>query len=199
MTTLKFTCPQCLKEYEVYASQHKRVASKHCSYQCRYAALRARNTAPEVRARAAAIEVQYHNSKALYLRNKDRFAIVDAKDYDFLNQFSWHVTKGGSIEKAENWRDGKYKRGFMGRMILGITGRTRVFHLNGNPLDNRRENLKVGKGRVQKAKHGGQEASTSTHGTCRIARFGSDDKDSNGEFGSEPPTIHRTDSLDKVA
>ena len=75
---------------------------------------------------------------------RGREAIVDAADYEWLSQWKWYVSNAGYVMR----RDGKY-----GRLVLLhrlITGLDEVSpkvavpdHINRNPLDNRRANLRV--------------------------------------------------------
>lgn len=70
-------------------------------------------------------------------------AIVDDADYERLAAYRWYFTAGYAIRKVGPWRQ-PYQL-LMHRDILGLQkgdGRI-VDHINGNPLDNRRENLRV--------------------------------------------------------
>ncbi len=81
--------------------------------------------------------------KEIKLTNSDKVALVDDEDYDFINQFKWHINPGGyaiSRTKIHN------KRGLdsMHRIILGITDpRIEVDHIFHNRLDNRRSELRI--------------------------------------------------------
>lgn len=70
--------------------------------------------------------------------------MVDDSDYDWLNQFNWHVCvkKCGhaSAVKAPTLKDSHTK---MHRLILGITDpKVFVDHKDRNPLNNQRSNLR---------------------------------------------------------
>ncbi len=65
-----------------------------------------------------------------------RIAIVDAADYESLSQWKWCVSKGYAIRN-----DGKTSLS-MHRQILGFP-ESHVDHINGDPLDNRRINLRL--------------------------------------------------------
>lgn len=77
-----------------------------------------------------------------------KWARVDAKDFDWLNQYKWHVL---SRNKQYASHTGPYistKRQLtiqMHRMILGLKlhDGKQVDHINGNGLDNRRCNLRI--------------------------------------------------------
>lgn len=73
-------------------------------------------------------------------------ALVDNEDYEKLCNFSWHASKrrdnfyAGRMTKKQ---DGEWATIYMAREILGVTDKN-VFvdHINGNTLDNRKENLR---------------------------------------------------------
>lgn len=76
---------------------------------------------------------------------KGRFAIVDDEDFDFLNKRKWLAVNGtNAIYAGRNqWmNDGKMKTILMHRVILGAKKGQLIDHVNRNPLDNRRENLR---------------------------------------------------------
>ena len=60
---------------------------------------------------------------------------VDDELYDFLNQWNWHYNDG----YAERKEKGQHIR--MHKIILKT--KKMVDHKNGNPLDNRKENLRI--------------------------------------------------------
>ena len=71
-------------------------------------------------------------------KNKDKYvAIVDDVDYQGLNHFRWCFDG----RYAQRRKDGKLIR--MHVEILGTPKGLVTDHLNGNSLDNRRENLRV--------------------------------------------------------
>jgi HNH endonuclease len=74
--------------------------------------------------------------------------IVDAADYDWLNAFPWHAKWNHSTKSFYAMRRIEPKsnqRVRMQNVILGLAPRCGLFgdHINGNTLDNRRENLRV--------------------------------------------------------
>lgn len=69
-------------------------------------------------------------------------AIVSDVDYKYLSQFRWHMRKDGYVMRSK-WIDGKKVKIRMSRVVTGAAGGFVVDHINGNPLDNRRENLRV--------------------------------------------------------
>lgn len=83
----------------------------------------------------------------LPLRNKDKeiidYCLVSEEDYETLNQFRWYKTGDGYVLNSST----KIKR--IHRYIMieilknDIDPHTFIDHINNNPLDNRRENLRI--------------------------------------------------------
>ena len=74
-------------------------------------------------------------------------AIVDDEDFERVNAVKWGVTKKGEFGHIyvrrrikENGRTINY---LMHRFILNMSDKLHVDHINGNGLDNRRENLRT--------------------------------------------------------
>jgi hypothetical protein len=68
-------------------------------------------------------------------------ALVDDDDYGKLSQYRWRKISGGNdIFYAITTIKGETKR--MHRMIMGALPELRVDHINGNGLDNQRQNLR---------------------------------------------------------
>jgi hypothetical protein len=82
------------------------------------------------------------NMKQIPLTN-GKMAIVDDADHEWLSQWKWSAT---SPNKGNKWyaaRDAGGKRVSMHRQITDAPKGMVVDHINGNGLDNRRENLRV--------------------------------------------------------
>jgi hypothetical protein len=74
---------------------------------------------------------------------KGKFAIVDYEDYIILSKFNWHCVGGRYAARSVGGRDNK-KMEYLHRVVAGAGDGDVVDHINGNPLDNRRSNLRVG-------------------------------------------------------
>ena len=77
---------------------------------------------------------------------REKYALVDDEDYEWLNQWKWYANKGGNTYYAvRNMRckNGKRTIVTMHREILKPKKELVCDHINGNGLDNRRENLRI--------------------------------------------------------
>lgn len=68
------------------------------------------------------------------------YAIVDDADFPMLSKFSWMNSNGYAVNVTQ--KDNKRTRTRMHRLILGDRVKKYTDHINGNKLDNRRENLR---------------------------------------------------------
>jgi len=81
--------------------------------------------------------------------SKGFVTIVDTKDFDRISKFKWHYLKTGYASRTQHHHmdeNGKRVRShiLMHRFIMGITDKSQIVdHINGNPLDNRKCNLRV--------------------------------------------------------
>lgn len=69
-------------------------------------------------------------------------AIVDDLNYEWLKQWKWCINSTGGAIRVDI-RDGKKITIIMSRLILDCPKGLIVDHINGNRLDNRRENLRI--------------------------------------------------------
>lgn len=60
--------------------------------------------------------------------------LVDDEDYQLLSEFSWYAVKGYAVNRNLK---------FMHRFIMRYPHGYQVDHINGNKLDNRKENLRL--------------------------------------------------------
>lgn len=67
---------------------------------------------------------------------KGKFAIVDDEDFDRVNCFTWHTHKAGYGARNTDKKT-------MHRFIINAKPGQIVDHINGNPADNRKENLRL--------------------------------------------------------
>jgi len=72
-------------------------------------------------------------------KNKGKYqTLVDDKDYDRLNKFRWSITNNGYAIRRS-----KYGYFLMHREIIEIPNGYEADHINGNKLDNRKQNLRI--------------------------------------------------------
>lgn len=78
---------------------------------------------------------------------QEQFAIVDAADFRRLNRWKWHARRAGTKYYVLRVDTSKKRTIviFMHRLLLGLKEGDRRCgdHINGNPLDNRRFNLRI--------------------------------------------------------
>lgn len=72
-------------------------------------------------------------------------AIVDPEDFDWLDHWRWHVDRGYAVRRS--WRDEDNRRRVQMHQAIfehyGVTITAHVDHINGDPLDNRKSNLRL--------------------------------------------------------
>lgn len=77
--------------------------------------------------------------------NQNKIAVVDDEDFEKLSQYNWFSNKGWSTFYAIRnicFKD-KKTRIRMHREILNAPKHLHIDHINGNGLDNRKENLRL--------------------------------------------------------
>lgn len=73
-------------------------------------------------------------------------ATVDDQDFHVLSQHKWGVINNGShiyASRGTRKKGQKYKKVLMHRFLMGEPKGKMIDHINGNTLDNRKENLRL--------------------------------------------------------
>jgi len=97
------------------------------------------------------------------------FAIVDASDFEWLNQYKWHVKKDKNKYYAESQKNGKNIK--MHRLITCAPEHLFVDHRDHNGLNNRRWNLRLCTRAENMHNQRPQQGGTSKYkGVCRNKR-----------------------------
>lgn len=73
---------------------------------------------------------------------QDKVAIVDDKDYRWLNQWKWYYNGRYAAREARTC-DGGEKKIYLHRLVLNTPDGVATDHINGDSLDNRAENLRT--------------------------------------------------------
>lgn len=90
---------------------------------------------------------------------KGKFAIVDNKNFDYLNQFKWQFVGGYAVRTIYN--NGVQKPIFMHRLINKTPLGMDTDHTNRNKLDNRERNLRTVTNRINQLNRGLSKNNTS--------------------------------------
>lgn len=87
------------------------------------------------------------------------YVMVDDEDYDELSKFSWFLSSSGYAVRS-NWHDGR-KNGHthMGRILLGCPSDKFIDHIDGDKLNNQKNNLRI----VDKAQNGWNRGAPNTN------------------------------------
>jgi hypothetical protein len=74
-----------------------------------------------------------------------KVALVDDEDYEWLSKYKWYYHHQGYASTYYKVGFYDYKNPLMHRLILGVLDnlQVQVDHINGNKLDNRRENIRI--------------------------------------------------------
>src|SRR6185437_1781145 len=96
-----------------------------------------------------------------------KVAIVDAADFDYLNQWKWHAdpAMGGKWRAARTERmpNGKRRKVYMHKALLLVDPGVDVDHRDGDGLNNRRSNLRAATRQQNAFNSGRQHDNTSGH------------------------------------
>lgn len=94
--------------------------------------------------------------------SKTDYTLVDASDYEYLSQFKWwtFINRRNQFKYARTKINNKYV--YMHRLLLGLTDpKVPVDHINGNSLDNHRNNIRIATTQLNAANRGKQKNNTS--------------------------------------
>jgi hypothetical protein len=72
-----------------------------------------------------------------------KVAIVDKEDFNSLNKHKWHIFGPKKYAGRDIVKNGKKRKILMHRFIMGEPFEKEVDHINGDVLDNRKENLRI--------------------------------------------------------
>src|SRR3990167_10013470 len=75
-----------------------------------------------------------------------KYALVDAEDFDWLNQWKWHFDGNYAVRSVYLGKiDGKYRHKtiWMHRLINETLAEFETDHINKNKLDNQKNNLRI--------------------------------------------------------
>lgn len=88
----------------------------------------------------SSLKVQSDGTYLLPL-SRGLFARIDAIDFPLVADFAWHAASRNGGYYAQGWVNGE--KIYLHRLLMQPAGKLRVDHINGDPLDNRRQNLRV--------------------------------------------------------
>ena len=71
------------------------------------------------------------------------YVLVDDDDFEWLNKYKWHCNKYGYAVKTHKKLNGIRSKLFMHGLLIYRFPSMQVDHINGNKLDNRKENLRI--------------------------------------------------------
>lgn len=78
----------------------------------------------------------------------NKFALVDDEDFDLISKYRWVILKSGyainsTYIRGSGRKNQKQLQIFMHKLIMNQQKGIIVDHINGNKLDNRKENLRI--------------------------------------------------------
>jgi hypothetical protein len=123
------TCQECNKEFYQYPSVVESGGGKFCSKSCLGKSKTVNNR-----------YVEQENHVVLIINKKgDSYkCLIDKDNQEVVSNHQWHIESGQYAACSE-----ENKRILMHRLIMGLPDQLEVDHINGNRLDNRKENLRL--------------------------------------------------------
>ena len=85
---------------------------------------------------------QVENITYIFATGRKEPAIIDTEDYEKIKDYCWHHMKG-NYTRTQTVNNGKRITVLLHRLIMGVDPNIQVDHINRNPLDNRKSNLRV--------------------------------------------------------
>jgi hypothetical protein len=85
------------------------------------------------------------NEMKICVRKKEPkiYALIDNEDFDLLSKYCWWVTRNNYIQGCKRPSTIKGKMIYLHRLIMNIPKGKYIDHINHNPLDNRKSNLRI--------------------------------------------------------
>lgn len=74
--------------------------------------------------------------------NKGKWVLLDIDDFYKFSTFKWFISTTGYAKRNLKVEKNKWKGSFMHKEILPLKSNLEVDHINGDRLDNRRDNLR---------------------------------------------------------
>lgn len=130
-TRVTCICKRCGQTFSVWRSAYLRGEGTYCSPRCSYGV-------------QECIVVSRNPSIVLVPLTKGKSAVIDSVDAERVKQFNWYAVKDhGRSWRARSTIPGDSRHSiFLHQFILEAELGSEIDHKNGNPLDNRRANLR---------------------------------------------------------
>lgn len=75
--------------------------------------------------------------------SQGEFAIVDSEDFEKINQHNWYCDNNRAVRNSKMVSYQRGKKILMHREVMGASDGSQIDHINRNPLDNRKINLRI--------------------------------------------------------
>jgi hypothetical protein len=142
-------CKQCTKlsavEWQVKNPDKKKKSDAATGLKAR-----TKRRAERESLRLSGVVVPHHNKGRRHAPRNPGFPIevlIDDEDFVILGHHSWSLSGNGYIQRHVVKDDGTYTKVRLHREIMGFPD-CEVDHINGNRLDNRRNNLRLASSRI---------------------------------------------------